>query len=75
MVTLPNSSTAPRSLAHPADDAAAMSRLETRLPPLLSVIAGMVDLTDFFTPRSRFHCPHHGQFGGGCSCGGQWQSL
>ncbi|MBV9635601.1 MAG: DUF1275 domain-containing protein [Methylobacteriaceae bacterium] len=49
MVTLPNSSTAPRSLAHPADDAAAMSRLETRLPPLLSVIAGMVDLTGFFT--------------------------
>jgi uncharacterized membrane protein YoaK (UPF0700 family) len=27
----------------------ALSRLEARLPPLLSVIAGMVDLTGFFT--------------------------
>src|SRR6266849_1785089 len=35
--------------AHPADDAAELSRLEARLPPLLSVIAGMVDLTGFFT--------------------------
>jgi len=32
-----------------ADDAAALARLEHRLPPLLSVIAGMVDLTGFFT--------------------------
>jgi len=31
-----------------ADDAQ-LSRLEARLPPLLSVIAGMVDLTGFFT--------------------------
>src|SRR5215470_7848149 len=31
------------------DDAATPSRLEERLPPLLSVIAGMVDLTGFFT--------------------------
>src|SRR5258706_14720258 len=31
-----------------ADDAE-LSRLEARLPPLLSVIAGMVDLTGFFT--------------------------
>lgn len=30
------------------DEAGAQSRLETRLPPLLSVIAGMVDLTGFF---------------------------
>ncbi len=35
--------------AHPADDAAELSRLEARLPPLLSVIAGMVDLTGFLT--------------------------
>src|SRR6267154_814053 len=35
--------------AHPADDTAELSRLEARLPPLLSVIAGMVDLTGFFT--------------------------
>src|SRR5207245_3063243 len=34
---------------HPADDASALSRLEGRLPPLLSVIAGMVDLIGFFT--------------------------
>jgi uncharacterized membrane protein YoaK (UPF0700 family) len=32
----------------PSDDALALSRLEERLPPLLSVIAGMVDLTGFF---------------------------
>src|SRR5712692_8069348 len=35
--------------AHPADDAVDLARLEARLPPLLSVIAGMVDLTGFFT--------------------------
>src|SRR6202048_436148 len=34
---------------HPSDDAVALSRLAARLPPLLSVIAGMVDLTGFFT--------------------------
>jgi len=34
---------------HPSDEALALSRLEERLPPLLSVIAGMVDLTGFFT--------------------------
>jgi len=33
----------------PADHAVELSRLEARLPPLLSVIAGMVDLTGFFT--------------------------
>src|SRR5258708_22711752 len=33
----------------PSDDALALSQLEERLPPLLSVIAGMVDLTGFFT--------------------------
>jgi uncharacterized membrane protein YoaK (UPF0700 family) len=33
----------------PADDAAALSRLEQRLPTLLSVIAGMVDLIGFLT--------------------------
>jgi len=31
------------------DTAAELSRLEARLPPLLSVIAGMVDVTGFFT--------------------------
>jgi uncharacterized membrane protein YoaK (UPF0700 family) len=46
MRTLPGSF---RDLARPADDAAELSRLEERLPPLLSVIAGMVDLTGFFT--------------------------
>ena len=33
----------------PADDAATLLRLQEWLPPLLSVIAGMVDLTGFFT--------------------------
>src|SRR5262249_29697769 len=32
-----------------ADDAVQLSRLEARLPPVLSVIAGMVVLTGFFT--------------------------
>lgn len=32
-----------------AEDAAEVSRLEARLPPLLSVIAGMVDLAGFLT--------------------------
>jgi uncharacterized membrane protein YoaK (UPF0700 family) len=35
--------------ADSADDAAELSRLEARLPPLLSIIAGMVDFTGFFT--------------------------
>jgi uncharacterized membrane protein YoaK (UPF0700 family) len=49
MSTLARSSAAFRNWAYPADDAAELSRLEARLPPLLSVIAGMVDLTGFFT--------------------------
>jgi uncharacterized membrane protein YoaK (UPF0700 family) len=49
MSTLARGSAALRNWAHPADDAVALSRLEARLPPLLSVIAGMVDLTGFFT--------------------------
>jgi len=32
-----------------SNDAAALERLEARLPPLLAVIAGMVDLIGFFT--------------------------
>ena len=38
-----------RIAARPADDAMTLARLEDRLPPLLSIIAGMVDLTGFFT--------------------------
>ncbi len=34
---------------HPSGDASALSQLEKRLPTLLSVIAGMVDLTGFLT--------------------------
>ncbi len=34
---------------HAADDATQEARFAERLPPLLSVIAGMVDLTGFFT--------------------------
>jgi len=47
MSTLDRSSIALGNSA--ADDAVQLSRLEARLPPLLSVIAGMVDLTGFFT--------------------------
>jgi uncharacterized membrane protein YoaK (UPF0700 family) len=49
MSTLASGSAAPRNIAGPADDAAELSRLEAWLPPLLSVIAGMVDLIGFFT--------------------------
>jgi len=38
-----------RALVRPPDDAIELSRLEERLPPLLSAIAGMVDLIGFFT--------------------------
>ena len=34
---------------HSLDEALALARLEDRISPLLSVIAGMVDLTGFFT--------------------------
>jgi uncharacterized membrane protein YoaK (UPF0700 family) len=36
-------------LPHPSDDAVALSHLEERLPTLLSVIAGMVELIGFLT--------------------------
>jgi uncharacterized membrane protein YoaK (UPF0700 family) len=41
-------SVVPPSLIRPSHEPLALSRLEARLPPLLSVIAGMVDLTGFF---------------------------
>jgi len=47
MSTLASSSTAVGNPA--ADGEAQLLRLEAHLPPLLSVIAGMVDLTGFFT--------------------------
>jgi uncharacterized membrane protein YoaK (UPF0700 family) len=46
---LARSSAVHRNRAAPENDTAELSRLEWRLPPLLSVIAGMVDLTGFFT--------------------------
>src|ERR1700720_4405040 len=49
MSTLARSSAALRNWAAPVDETAELSRLEARLPALLSVIAGMVDLTGFFT--------------------------
>src|SRR5215831_12446989 len=48
MSKLASGSAALEITSDPADDAVALSQLETRLPPLLSVIAGMVDLTGFF---------------------------
>ena len=47
MSTLARSAASLRNIAAPVGDAT--ERLEARLPPLLSVIAGMVDLTGFFT--------------------------
>src|SRR5580704_1175204 len=47
MPTLAGSPDAHGEVGRPGDDE--LSRLEERLPPLLSVIAGMVDLTGFFT--------------------------
>src|SRR6202040_1803551 len=47
MSTLASESAALR--VDPADNTVELSRLEARLPPLPSVIAGMVDLTGFFT--------------------------
>jgi uncharacterized membrane protein YoaK (UPF0700 family) len=48
MLTFTTSDAIHRS-RHPSNDELALSQLEARLPPLLSVIAGMVDLTGFFT--------------------------
>jgi hypothetical protein len=46
-------STADSSATHPwpypSDDASGLSRLDKRLPALLSVVAGMVDLIGFLT--------------------------
>src|SRR5260370_5770094 len=39
---------------HPSDGASALSQLEKRLPTLLSVIAGMVDLTGFLNLGNLF---------------------
>jgi uncharacterized membrane protein YoaK (UPF0700 family) len=49
MSTLFSPSNAPRTSSGSSDGIPALSQLEARLPPLLSVIAGMVDLTGFFT--------------------------
>jgi uncharacterized membrane protein YoaK (UPF0700 family) len=62
MSTLARSSAVLRNRAHPTDDAVELSRLEARLPPLLSVIAGMVDLTGFFTLGNIFTAHITGNF-------------
>src|SRR6516165_8438493 len=49
MPTPARSPGAPGEVGQPTDDTVELSRLEERLPPLLSVIAGMVDLIGFFT--------------------------
>jgi uncharacterized membrane protein YoaK (UPF0700 family) len=48
MSTFAPNSDAIRQPHHSLDEALALSRLEDRISPLLSVIAGMVDLTGFF---------------------------
>src|SRR5215467_4729572 len=49
MPTFTSNSDVIHTLPHAPNEAAALSRLEDRLSPLLSVIAGMVDLIGFFT--------------------------
>lgn len=44
----------PNTLSEADRDVSELARLEERLPPLLSIIAGMVDLTGFFTLGSIF---------------------
>src|SRR3979411_196841 len=63
MSTLARSSAALRNWTAPADETAELSRLEERLPALLSVIAGMVDLTGFFTLGHIFRAPFPGNLG------------
>jgi uncharacterized membrane protein YoaK (UPF0700 family) len=47
LISARNSEVASDSIA-PSDEQAALLRMEEQLPPVLSVIAGMVDLTGFF---------------------------
>ena len=47
LISARNSEVASNSAA-PSDEQAALLRMEEQLPPVLSVIAGMVDLTGFF---------------------------
>lgn len=49
MSTFARNSDAKLPRRHSSEEALALSRLEDRIAPLLSVIAGMVDLTGFFT--------------------------
>src|SRR5262245_36033619 len=46
---LPQNPDPPQTTSGLANDEAELSTLEARLPPLLSVVAGMVDLIGFFT--------------------------
>src|ERR1700682_3960892 len=45
---------APHPCPHPSNDTSALSRFEKWLPTLLSVIAGMVDLTGFLSLGNLF---------------------
>ena len=48
MLVFARKSHAGRTSIIPSDEAAMLLQMEERLPPMLSVIAGMVDLTGFF---------------------------
>ena len=75
MPTLAGSPDALGGSDHPADDTAELLRLEQRLPPLLSVIAGMVDLTGFFTLGNIFTAHVTGNLVGAAAAavhGGPW---
>jgi uncharacterized membrane protein YoaK (UPF0700 family) len=48
LISARNSEVASNSVAPSDEQVAALLRMEDQLPPVLSVIAGMVDLTGFF---------------------------
>ncbi len=43
-------SNAPHPWPYPSHDSPDVARLQSRLPPLLSVVAGMVDVIGFLKP-------------------------
>ena len=61
LISARNSEVVNNSVA-PSDEQAALFRMEDQLPPVLSVIAGMVDLTGFFMLGNIFTAHITGNF-------------